>query len=313
MAVCALLLAGCGNNYPDRDFKDDMRRLISDLGSYAKTEQAGFLVVPQNGLELLTLDGDPSGEVSALYTASVDGVGREDLFYGYNRDDKATPKRETEYFQEFLDLLRVADIPVLVTDYCSTPENVDDAIAQNLAADYVPFPAPDRELRLIPAYPAIPVNVNSDNITSLAEVRNFCYLINPDLYGSAEVLIAALQATDFDLLILDLFVDGTALTSDQVNSLKTKNNGGSRLVIAYCSVGEAENYRYYWDPAWEDNPPLWLDKENPDWEGNFKVWYWEAEWQALLFGNPDAYVDRILAAGFDGAYLDLVEAYEYFE
>ena len=30
-------------------------------------------------------------------------------------------------------------------------------------------------------------------------------------------------------------------------------------------------------------------------------------------GSPDAYLDRILAAGFDGVYLDIIDAFEYFE
>jgi cysteinyl-tRNA synthetase len=33
----------------------------------------------------------------------------------------------------------------------------------------------------------------------------------------------------------------------------------------------------------------------------------------VLFGSDDAYLDRILAAGFDGAYLDIIDAFEYFE
>ena len=36
-------------------------------------------------------------------------------------------------------------------------------------------------------------------------------------------------------------------------------------------------------------------------------------WQAVIFGDNDAYLNRILAAGFDGVYLDIIDAYEYFE
>jgi cysteinyl-tRNA synthetase, unknown class len=56
--------------------------------------------------------------------------------------------------------------------------------------------------------------------------------------------------------------------------------------------------------------PQWLDPENPDWPGNFMVRYWDADWQSLLFGNRKAYLDRILAAGFDGVYLDGIDAFE---
>jgi len=55
--------------------------------------------------------------------------------------------------------------------------------------------------------------------------------------------------------------------------------------------------------------PSWLDKENPDWPGNYKVRFWDSGWQAIIF----QYLDKILAQGFDGVYLDLVDAYEYYQ
>lgn len=58
---------------------------------------------------------------------------------------------------------------------------------------------------------------------------------------------------------------------------------------------------------------MWLVEENPNWPGNYKVRYWMSEWQALFFGSAEAYLNKVLAAGFDGAYLDLIDAFEYFE
>jgi cysteinyl-tRNA synthetase len=115
------------------------------------------------------------------------------------------------------------------------------------------------------------------------------------------------------VFIIDLFVGDQSLTEADVFALATKPSGARRLVICYMSIGEAENYRYYWQPAWETTPPAWLDAENPDWEGNFKVRYWEPAWQAILTGDGDSYLGRILAAGFDGVYLDIIDAFEYYE
>jgi cysteinyl-tRNA synthetase len=78
------------------------------------------------------------------------------------------------------------------------------------------------------------------------------------------------------------------------------------------SIGEAEDYRYYREDRWKTGSPGWLDSVNPDWAGNFKVRYWDADWQSVIFGSPDAYLDRIVAARFDGVYLDIIDAYEYF-
>ncbi|NPA44475.1 MAG: hypothetical protein GXO49_02970, partial [Chlorobi bacterium] len=81
----------------------------------------------------------------------------------------------------------------------------------------------------------------------------------------------------------------------------------------YMSIGEAENYRYYWQEEWNTNKPEWLDKENPDWEGNYKVWYWNKDWQNIIYGNDNSYLKKILDAGFDGVYLDIIDAFEYYE
>jgi len=95
--------------------------------------------------------------------------------------------------------------------------------------------------------------------------------------------------------------------------LKKKANGGKRLVICYMSIGEAEDYRYYWNADWVNNPPEWLDGENPDWPGNYKVKYWHTDWQNIIYGNNSSYLKKILDAGFDGVYLDIIEAFEYYE
>jgi len=115
-------------------------------------------------------------------------------------------------------------------------------------------------------------------------------------------------------VIIDLFDDdGVSLSHNDVSSLKVKEDGGRRLVIAYMSIGEAEDYRYYWKPEWKADPPTWLEAENPNWEGNYEVRYWDPDWQRIIYGNDDSYLKRIIDAGFDGVYLDIIDAFEHFE
>ena len=116
------------------------------------------------------------------------------------------------------------------------------------------------------------------------------------------------------IVIMDLFFGGTErLSYTDVSSLKVKSGGGSRLVVSYMSIGEAEDYRYYWQTQWATSAPSWLAEENPDWPGNYKVRYWDEDWQNIIFGNEDSYLSMILDAGFDGVYLDIIDAFEYFE
>ncbi|MFV8358526.1 endo alpha-1,4 polygalactosaminidase, partial [Flavobacterium sp. XS1P32] len=77
--------------------------------------------------------------------------------------------------------------------------------------------------------------------------------------------------------------------------------------------GEAENYRYYWQPSWNTNKPSWLDTQNPNWAGNYKVKYWNKEWQNIIYDNNNSYVKKIIDSNFDGVYLDIIDAFEYYE
>ena len=180
------------------------------------------------------------------------------------------------------------------------------------AEGFVSFVAPSRELDIIPT--GVPSHENAQDILRLSEAQNFLFLLNPERFNSKNQFVESVAATNYDVVIMDLFFnDGTAFTTDEVERLKCKANGGKRLVICYLSIGEAEDYRYYWQSSWKRHKPAWLVRENPSWPGNYKVRYWLPEWQELICGPGDSYLSRILNAGFDGVYLDIVDAFEEFE
>ena len=319
LSIAALLAAGCPkkstNTEPpgDTDYRQYMRDFVQRISTYAKGIKPNLIIIPQNGQELITENGEETGNPVSEYLNAIDGVGREDLFYGYVSDDKPTPISERNYMIAFLDIAENDGVEVLVTDYCSTQSYVDDSYNQNAAKDYISFAADHRNLDNIPGYPAEPFNVNTSNITSLTEARNFSYLIDPESFANKDSFLNTIKETNYDIIIIDLFYNETSLTHNEIVSLKLKENGGTRLVIAYMSIGEAEEYRYYWQTEWETNPPAWLVGENPHWPGNYKVHYWNEDWQDIIFGNSDSYCKRILDAGFDGVYLDIIDAFEYFE
>ena len=318
--LAILLFTACTTEWQgeDREFRDDMRVFVEGISGYARVLNSDFIIIPQNGHELLTLNGIAEGPVASEYIAAIDGVGREDLFYGYDSDDKPTAAVDSEPMLVFMTLAESLGVQVLATDYCSTHTNMNDSYAQNNAKGYVSFAAPKRNLDTIPSYPSAPYNVNTGSINTLGDAKNFLYLLNPSSFASKTAYLSALASTNYDLIIMDLFFedgDGNAmaLSSAELAPLKTKANGGARLLICYMSIGEAEDYRYYWQDSWKPKKPQWLAKENPLWKGNYKVEYWHPDWQALIYGNPTAYLDKIMAAGFDGVYLDIIDAYEFFE
>ena len=309
------IITGCASiGSSNINYRSEMRNFVIKISDYAQVKHKGFKIIPQNGHELLTENGEYNGPVAEQYVSAINGIGREDLFYGYEEDDKPTPRSITDKMILFLDLAKERGLRVLVTDYCSSHNNVDYSYSANSSKGYISFAASSRGLDEIPPYPAVPYNENSRNIGSLNDASNFLYLINPEEnYESLEDFMSALKETNYDILIIDLFFNGVQLTEDDVNSLKIKANGGTRLVVCYMSIGEAEDYRYYWRDEWVNNPPSWLVEENPQWPGNYKVKYWDKEWQSIILGNENSYLDKILDSGFDGAYLDIIDAYEYFE
>ncbi|WP_164997832.1 endo alpha-1,4 polygalactosaminidase [Methanolobus psychrotolerans] len=295
------------------DYRQQMRDFVIGISTYSKQKNPDFMIIPQNGQELLTSGGEADDPIVQDYIAAIGGVGREDLFFGYDDDNVATEEEDSEYMASLLDVARDNGVVVLVTDYCWTKSFVNASYRENANRGYISFAADSRDLDTIPDYPAEPYNVNSNDIQSLDDAENFLYIINPEESGSKEEFLESLQETDYDVILIDLFFYDLPLTSDDISSLKTKSNGGSRRVIAYMSIGEAEDYRYYWDGSWSTGSSEWLEAENPDWGGNYKVRYWNEEWQSVIYGNEDAYLDMILDAGFDGVYLDIIDAFEYFE
>lgn len=147
------------------------------------------------------------------------------------------------------------------------------------------------------------------------------FFINDFTYQLQNIDLKALGDTKFDLIVIDYSADGGEsgrFTDKEIDTLKD-SPGGLKRVLAYMSIGEAENYRWYWNGSWDtDNDgipdkgaPSWLGSSNPDWPGNYKVKYWDPDWQAIVFGSSTSYLDKIIDAGFDGVYLDIIDAYEY--
>ncbi len=121
-------------NYDDINLKQEMRDFVIGISNYAKSINGTFFIVPQNGIELVTSDGEEEGTLSTYYLNAIDGHGQEDLFYGYVEDDQATPSEDNAYLRLFLDKSRNAGNIILVTDYCSTHAYMDDSYSKNNAA-----------------------------------------------------------------------------------------------------------------------------------------------------------------------------------
>jgi cysteinyl-tRNA synthetase len=149
------------------------------------------------------------------------------------------------------------------------------------------------------------VSTLADAKQRLAAVRSWgCQFQNLDVERAAN--------SPLDLIVIDPDAtggNGRALEPRDVAKLKTKPDGERRLVLSYLSVGEAETYRRYWKEGWRVEPPEWLGPANPNWPGSFVARYWDDGWKKLVYGTADSALERILDLGFDGVFLDRVDAY----
>lgn len=160
---------------------------------------------------------------------------------------------------------------------------------------------------------AKPATAEEMRLQRIASARRWAYqlrLIDPN----------QIRASPFDLVVIDHAISAfrrfvRQFTPEEIATLRQRPDGSTRIALSYMSIGEAERYRFYWQQAWYDaaRKPGWLGDLNPQWEGNYVVRYWDPAWQALIFGSPEAYVERIIAQGFDGVYLDRADVFLEFQ
>jgi len=279
---------------------DRMQKLVIAISDYAKKTKPGFLIIPQNGIELAFNKADYKKGVDEKYLKAIDGMGVEELFY-YDTLNIDSLRLEN--------LRKLKGIKILNSDFVKSDRDAHDVKQRNLKEGFVPFIRTESNYHYH-KIPGIIIDKNFDDITKLDQIKNYLYLINPEEYDTKEEYVAALAKTDFDLVSVDLFFDKyNPLTLDEVKKLKRKSNGSKRLVVCYINIGAAENWRYYWNPKWKLGSPAFLKKPYEGYDDEIYVEYWDPAWQKIIFGNDDSYLKKIIDAGFDGVYLDNTEAY----
>lgn len=145
----------------------------------------------------------------------------------------------------------------------------------------------------------------------LEKVERWLLLLNDSLEPDS---VARVARSTYDMAVVDdvgsLAWNVEFPVAATVAALKRRPGDarGSRLVLAYLNVGQAEDYRAYFRAEWKDAAPDWILGDDPEgWAGNFPVAYWHAEWRAIVVALARA----IARAGYDGAYLDWVAGYQH--
>jgi cysteinyl-tRNA synthetase len=180
---------------------------------------------------------------------------------------------------------------------------------------------------------ATPLAASTLSPLSLSQVTTWAYQIQGLERAGA---VDALAAAPYDMLVLEPTRtergSGSFDTAGMVARLHDSFAGDAthgKLVLAYLSVGEAESWRWYWTwtrtwrsgaPRPRDWPRFIVAKDPDGWGGCYPVAYWRARWKDIaIYGRRTdttatrdytSIVDEAIRDGFDGVYLDWVEAYE---
>jgi len=165
------------------------------------------------------------------------------------------------------------------------------------------------------------------------------------LRGQPRLELEPIRTSAYDLVVIDYSADGTQAGEFSVEQIAALREGAGRpkIVLAYLSIGAAEIGRFYFADAWvtpdpreqpdgpfalTDAAPAFLLPTEADRADRgtglravFDVRYLDPLWQQIVIRNPgrhpliadaQSYLDRIIAAGFDGVYLDGLDAYQRF-
>lgn len=284
----------------NESYREKMKELIKEIRLNTNTEK---IIITQNGSEIYFKDNKPDQK----FFDYVNGASQESLFYGEGgKFNKKTSKKEKNSLLKNLIQIRDYDKTVFNVNYSKSKISRKNIEKENKKYNFVG--------EEIPSFAADTFNVpikgfNRKDIFSLKDAENFLYLLNPHKFKDINEYFKVLSNTNYDVLIIEPSLNGIFFTKEQVERLKYKFTGEKRIVIAYFSIGEAENYRSYWKNEWDKKLPFWIEIENKNWKGNFIVKYWSDEWRKII----KDYQKNLDYIGVDGYYLDTIDSFYYFE
>jgi cysteinyl-tRNA synthetase len=155
----------------------------------------------------------------------------------------------------------------------------------------------------------------------LSEVKSWGYQIQGLEYPER---LNRLAAAGFDMVVVEpmttmdeyVYFDARGMV-DRLASTPASLPGHRTVVLAYVDIGQAEEWRSYFTDDW--SPPTLLRGGSPDfmagldpdgWVGNYPVAYWDPRWKEIMIYGAESVLNTVLELGFDGIYMDWVEAYD---
>ncbi|MRG72968.1 hypothetical protein GH722_14460 [Alphaproteobacteria bacterium HT1-32] len=327
------------------NFREELRSLLIDIAERGREGTRPFFIVAEGGEELLLRQPPPDRprddngvpvvplfgdktmrpvdrimldnvQIHKGYQRAIDALSFDALFYGYEESGSPTPEKVTNHRLLFADKYKQMRIPVWTSDLVDTEQQAEAFYNRTEALDIIGFANTSGSgfFDAIPEYPRRIPDANAANIDSISKVKNFIKITDSSAFESKERFVQAMQGTNYDAIVVDVFHGrGNPLTADEVESLKYKRLGATRIVLARVDVSRISDQAYFWKDEWSDALPPWVFDSSKDNSSFLDVMFWSPEWREILFGRTDSYIGGIYLLGFDGIYLTGLDAYEKYE
>lgn len=298
--IIFIIYSVCSFASKNDQHRDKMKELIKEI---RKNTSKNRIIITQNGSEVYF----KNGEFDADFASYVNGASQESLIYGEGlKLNNKTSKKSKGYLLERLKVIKENGKSVFSVNYSKSVKNRKVIASESKKTGFI-----GEEISSFAADTFnLPINgYNKRKVEVLIEAKNFLYILNPHKFRTIDEYFTALSKTNYDVLIIEPSLNGKFFSKEQIEKLKYKATGSRRLVIAYFSIGEAEDYRSYWKVEWNSKFPDWIEAKNENWEGNFIVKYWSSQWKEIV----KSYQKRLDSIGVDGYYLDTIDSFYYFE
>ncbi len=302
------------------NYRDRMRETIEELSVYARGRDPSFILTARPGFELPRWDvrefilaeaKRPAGamipedaiidmgEPIRTFIQAIDGVVLSNQFCG-----EGLPLPNLQRFQAM-------GVEMLSIEHCGTDAAAVRAFEQSRSALMISHGDSDRmdSFERIPM--RRPIAENPDNVENLEDARNMLVATATRPYGSRGEWLLAASGNNYDVVVVvDAFFNGAEpLSKEEVHSLKFKELGARRLVLAWLDITYASDDRFYWERTWGAGNPSWIVGRHPDRPGAFAVEYWHPRWRSII----GLYFAGLMDLGFDGVLLNGSDAYLRFE
>jgi hypothetical protein len=121
------------------------------------------------------------------------------------------------------------------------------------------------------------------------------YLYMPAVLASDQASLSLVGKSPQDLIIMG-YIDGLPVLNRTV-----ADPGNNKIILSYIDLSETASYDV---PSLfaGGSVPSWFGNPNPGYVGSYTVQFWNANWETAVFGM----IDNIIAEGYDGIFLDVL-------